>query len=99
MGSTPGAMATSLFACGSRVLPKKNISAAPASGKRGISQISSRKFTLFLPLQQVDFIRLHGFLVPEKRDQDAQPDGSFGHSVGNDEDGEDLTVDILERVR
>src|SRR6516225_1138365 len=99
MGSTPGATATSLFGCGSSVLPKKNISTAPRSGNKGISQMYSRKFTLSLPLQQVDFIRLHRFLVAEKRDQDAQPDGGFGHRVRNHEDGENLSVDVLQRMR
>src|ERR1035437_1435956 len=99
MGSTPGATATSLFGCGSKTLPKSSISAAPKSGNRGISQIVSRKFTLFLPLQQVDFIRLHRFPVAEQRDQDAQPYGRFGHRVNDHEDGENLPVDILQRVR
>src|SRR5664280_899674 len=99
MGSTPGATATSLFGCGSSVLPNSSISAAPRSGNRGISQMVSRKFTLFLPLQQVDFIRLHGFLIAEQRDQDAQPYRRFGHRVGDHEDSEDLSVDILQRVR
>src|ERR1017187_7729302 len=99
MGSTPGATATSLAGCGSSVLPNSSIRAAPRSGNRGISQMVSRKFTLFLPLQQVDFIRLHCFLVAEQRDQDAQPYRCFGHRVGDYEDGENLPVDILQRVR
>src|SRR5664279_5055779 len=99
MGSTPGATATSLLGCGSSVLPKISISAAPQSGNRGISQMSSRKFTLFLPLQQVDFIRLHRFLIAEQRDQDAQPYRRFGHRVDDHEDGENLPVDILQRMR
>src|ERR1035437_3132315 len=99
MGSTPGATATSLFGCGSRILPNSSISAAPKSGNRGISQMVSRKFTLSLPLQQVDFIRLHCFLVADQRDQDAQPYSRFGHRVGDHEDSEDLSVDILQRVR
>src|SRR4029434_10975933 len=99
MGSTPGATATSLLGWGSRVLPNASISAAPKSGNRGISQIVSRKFTLSLPLQQVDFIRLHRFLIAEQRDQDAQPYRRFGHRIGDYEDGENLPVDILQRVR
>src|SRR6476660_2263363 len=99
MGSTPGATATSLFGCGSSVLPNQNISTAPRSGNRGISQMVSRKFTLSLPLQQVDFIRLHSFLVAEQCDQDAQPYRRLGDGVGDHEDGEDLPVDILQRVR
>src|ERR1035441_754632 len=98
MGSTPGATATSLFGCGSSVLPNSSISAAPRSGNRGISQMVSRKFTLFLPLQQVDFIRLHGFLIAEQRDQDAQPYRRFGHRVEDHEDSEQVAPDILPRA-
>src|ERR1017187_11006939 len=68
--STPGATATSDGGCGSRNLPISSISTAPASGNSGISQMRSRKFTALLPLQQIDFVGLHGFLVAEQRDQD-----------------------------
>src|SRR3954454_219709 len=101
MGSTPGATATALLGCGSRTLPNSSIIAAPKSENRGISQIVSKKFTLFppvksLPLQQVDLIRLHRFLVAEQRDQDAQPYGRLGHRVHDDEDREDLPIYVLQ---
>src|ERR1019366_2269687 len=99
MGSTPGATATSLSGCGSSVLPKSSMRAAPASGNSGISQMVSRKFTRFLPLQQVDFIRLHGFLIAEQGDEDAETDGGFSHCVGNHKDREYLPGGVLPHVR
>src|ERR1041385_5289488 len=99
MGSTPGAIATAETGCGSSFFPKSSIRAAPASGNSGISQISSRKFTVLLPLQQVDFVRQHGFLVTEKRDQDTESHSRLGYRVGDDEDGEDLAADVLQRLR
>src|ERR1035437_8152467 len=97
--STPAATATSECGCGSSFLPIRSISAAPKSGNKGISQIWSRKFTVLLPLQQIDLVRPHRFLVAEQRDQDAQPHRRLGHRVGDHEDGEDLPVDVAERVR
>src|ERR1035441_133963 len=98
MGSTPGATATSLTGCGSSVLPKSSMRAAPASWKSGISQMVSRKFTSFLPLQQIDFIRLHSFLIAEQGDEDAKADGGFGHCVGNHKNCEHLSGGMLPHV-
>src|SRR5580692_2255257 len=92
-------MATSDTGCGSRILPRSSMRAAPKSGNSGMSQIWSRKFTALLPFQQVDFIRQHGFLIAEQRDEDAQPDGGLGHRVDNHENRENLSVDLAEDAR
>src|SRR5438270_14029218 len=91
-------MAASEGGCGSNVLPRNSMAAAPNRGNSGMSQILSRKF-MRSPLEQIHFVRQHGFLVAEQRDQDAQPDSGFGHRVGDYEDGEYLAVHILQVMR
>src|SRR4051794_12819473 len=62
-----------------RRLPSKGITAAPARGIRGMSQMRSRKFiVLTSPFQNVDFIGQHRSLVAEQRDENAQADRGLG---------------------
>src|SRR5580704_5023560 len=90
--------------------PMKNISAAPASGNIGISQMRSRKngktaFTRFpllrtrLPLQQIHFIGQHRRAIAEKRDDDSQTHGRFRRRIGNNENRENLAVDAAPHAR
>src|SRR5262249_5269319 len=72
---------------------------APKSGNSGISQIWSKKFTVSLPLQQVHLIGQHSFFIAEERDQNAEPNRRFRHGVGDDEDRENLSIDIFQRMR
>src|SRR4029453_11186968 len=76
-------------------LPKIPLTANPAAGKRGISQIRSRKF-IPLPLHEIDFVNVHRFLVLEHGDNNAQPDGGFSGGDGDYENREHLTGDLSE---
>src|SRR5208337_1452094 len=42
------------------------------------------------PFEEIHFVRQHGFAVAEKRNDDAQTNGSFRRRIGNDEQREDL---------
>src|SRR4051812_19469257 len=78
-----------------RRLPRKSITAAPARGIRGMSQMRSRKFiVLTSPFQNVDFVGQHRSLVAEQRDEDAETDCGFGHRYRDHEDRKDLPRDV-----
>src|SRR5512133_1132114 len=48
-----------------------------------------------LPLQQVHFVHVHRLLVAEEGDQNAQSDGGLCGGVGHDEDGENLSLQVV----
>src|SRR5260370_33050180 len=52
-----------------------------------------------LPFQQIHFVGQHGFAIPEKRDDDAEPHGGFSGRVGNNEERENLAVHGAEQPR
>src|SRR5215475_2658920 len=79
-------------------LPNKSIVTAPAAGKRGISQMSSRKF-IALPFHQIDFVGVDRFLVAEQRNDDAKAYSRFRRRVDDYEDRKGLSAHRLELVR
>src|SRR6478752_1525953 len=68
----------------------------PTRGNKGIIQIESRKFIEGLPLHEIDFVDVHGFLVLEHRDHDPQSHSGFRRCNGNYKDGEYLSGHLLQ---
>src|SRR6516164_10942484 len=46
------------------------------------------------PFEEIHFVGEDGLAVAEESDDDAETDGGFGGSVGDDKEGEDLSGDI-----
>src|ERR1700746_1816311 len=83
--------------------PKSSIAAAVTSGNIGISQMWARKngrcevIERFSPFQHVHFVREDRFAIAEKRKNNAEANGGFGSCVSNNENGENLAVDAVQR--
>src|SRR5579864_7602655 len=78
--------------------PKNSMAAAVMSGNIGISQMCARKngscdvIGRFSPFQHVHFVREDRLAIAEKRQNNAQANGSFSRSIRDNEDGENLAI-------
>src|SRR3954470_23564155 len=58
------------------------------------SQLSA--VSSYLPLQQIHFVYVDRFLIPKESNQNTQPDRRFRCCIGNDENREHLTLQVVQ---
>src|SRR5258707_722056 len=68
--------------------------APAAEGSRYMADGNERS-----PFEEVHLVGEDGFVVAEESDDDAEADGSFRDSVGDDEEGENLSGNVAEVTR
>src|SRR5687767_10439245 len=77
-------------------MPNRPLSAAPAAGRRGMSQSSVIDGS---PPQHVHLVEIDRLLVAVEREDDPQSDGRLGGGDGDDEDREHLPGGVVKLVR